>query len=91
MCHIVVYACFFVFDVTPDKYKTQEMCNFAGSLYFSFIVYSPYKQVTKEMCDEAVNDSLAALKLIPDCFVTNTMIKRYLTSLYGDKNILYFD
>ena len=43
------------------------------------------------MCDEAVNDSLAALKLIPDCFVTNTMIKRYLTALYGDKNILYFD
>ena len=43
MCHRVVYACFFVFDVTPDKYKTQEMCNFAGSLYFSFIVYSPYK------------------------------------------------
>ena len=27
------------------------------------------------MCDEVVHDSLAALKLIPDCFVTCKMIK----------------
>ena len=43
------------------------------------------------MCDEAVDDSLAALKLIPDCFVTSKMIKKLVTALYADENILYFN
>ena len=51
----------FVFDSIPDKYKTQEIRSLAVSLYFSFTVYCPYKYITQEMCDEAVNDSLAAL------------------------------
>ena len=55
----------FVFDSIPDKYKTQEICNLAVSLYFSFVVYCPYKYMTQEMYDEDVDDSLAALKLIP--------------------------
>ena len=42
------------------------------------------------MCDEAVDDSLAGLKLIPDWFVTSKMIKKRLTALYADENILYF-
>ena len=33
------------------------------------------------MCDEAVDDSLAALKLIPDWFVTSKMIKKLFTIL----------
>ena len=33
------------------------------------------------MCDEAVDDSLAALKLIPDWFVTRKMIKKLFTIL----------
>ena len=52
---------FFVFDYIPDKCKTQEICNLAVSLYPSFIVYCPYKYITQEMCDEAVDDSLTAL------------------------------
>ena len=43
------------------------------------------------MFDEAVHDSLAALKLIPDSFVTSKMIKNLFTALYADENILYFD
>ena len=43
------------------------------------------------MCDEVVDDSLAALKLIPYWFVTNKMIKNLYTSLYADENILYFN
>ena len=31
-----------------------------------FIVYGPDKYKTQRMCDEAVDDSLAALKLISD-------------------------
>ena len=43
------------------------------------------------MCDEAVDDSLAILKLIPDWFVTSKMIKKRFAALYADENILYFN
>ena len=43
------------------------------------------------MCDEAFDDSLAALKLVPDWFVTSKPIKRVFTALYADKNILYLN
>ena len=43
------------------------------------------------MCDDAAADSLAALKLIPDWFVTIKMIKKLYTALYTDENILYFN
>ena len=41
MCFRAVYVCFFVFDYIPDKYKTQDICNLAVSLYFLLIVYFP--------------------------------------------------
>ena len=43
------------------------------------------------MCDKAVDDSLAILKLITDWFVTSKMIKELFTALYTDENILYFN
>ena len=43
------------------------------------------------MCDEAVDGSLAAWKLIPKWFVTSKMIKELFTALYADENILYFN
>ena len=43
------------------------------------------------MWDEAVGDSLAALKLIPDWFVTSKLIKNLLASLYADENMIYFN
>ena len=43
------------------------------------------------MCDEAVNDSLAALKLYRDWFATSKTIKKLFTALYADENILYFN
>ena len=42
------------------------------------------------MCDESFDDSLGALKLIPDWFVTCRMIKKLYTALYADENIFYF-
>ena len=42
------------------------------------------------MCDEAVDDSVAALKLIPDWLVTRKMIKRLYTALYADDGLLFF-
>ena len=43
------------------------------------------------MSDEAVDDSLEALKLIPDWFVTSKMIEKYFTALYADENTLNFN
>ena len=39
------------------------------------------------MYDEAVNESLATLKLIPDWFVTSKMIKKLFIALYADENM----
>ena len=41
------------------------------SLYPSLIVYCPDKYITQGMCDVAVDDSLAALKLITDVNLNN--------------------
>ena len=43
------------------------------------------------MCDEAVNDSLASLKFIPDLVVTNKIIKKLYTALYANEFLLFFD
>ena len=43
------------------------------------------------MCDEAVDDSLAALKLILDWLVTSKMIKTLYIALGTDEDILYFN
>ena len=42
------------------------------------------------MC-EPVEDSLAALKSIPDWFVTSTVTKKLFTALYTDDIIIYFN
>ena len=52
-------------------------------------VLDQYK--TQKMCNKAVDDCLAALKLAPDWFVTRKMIKKLFTVLYVDENILYFN
>ena len=56
---------FFVFYSIPDIYKTKEIGKLVVSLYFPFIVYCPYKYITKEICDEAFDDSLAHRTLFP--------------------------
>ena len=67
------------------------MCDRVASEDPPFVVYCPDKCKTQRMCDEAVNDSIAALKLISDWFVTNEMIKEVFTALYTDENIIYFN
>ena len=43
------------------------------------------------MCNKAVDDFLPALNFHRDWFVTSKMIKKLLTALYADDNILYFN
>ena len=42
------------------------------------------------MCDEAIDDSLTALKDILDWFVTSKMIRKIYTVLYADDGLLLF-
>ena len=50
----------------PDQYKTQEMWDRVVTEDPFLIVYCADKYKTQRICDKAVEDSLAALKLIPD-------------------------
>ena len=61
------------------------------SILECIIVYCPDKYRTQMMCYEDVNDSLAALKLVTEWFVTSKMIEELFTALYADNNILYFN
>ena len=54
------------------------------------IVCCPDKYIALRMCDEAVDDSSAALKLILNWFATIKMIKKLYTALYENEHILYF-
>ena len=58
------------------------------SEYPSLIVYCPDKYKTQIMCDEAVDDYLAPLKLVPNWIITSEVIKKLFTAFYTDKNIL---
>ena len=51
-------------------------------------VSNPYK--TQQMCHKAAADCLDALTFVPDWRVTDKMIKKLFTALYGDENILQF-
>ena len=57
------------------------MCDKFASEDPFLIVYCPDKYVTKKMCNGAVDDSIATLKLIPDWFVTSEMIKKLFIGL----------
>ena len=46
-------------------------------------VLDQYK--TQQMCDEAVNDYLAALKFVPDWLITYKMIKILFSAFYADE------
>ena len=54
------------------------MCDKAVSEESFLILYCPDEYKTQRMCDEAVDNSLKTLKLIPDWFVTSKMIKNFL-------------
>ena len=71
--------------------KTQKVSERVVPEDPFWIVYRRDKFKTQRICDKAVDDSLAAMKLIPDWFVTSKMIKKLYTALYADENILYFN
>ena len=52
--------------------------------------YVPDQYKHQQIFDKAVDDSLAVLKFVPDCFVTSKMIKLLFTPLYAGQSRLYF-
>ena len=43
------------------------------------------------MCDEAVDDCLAALKFVPDCFVTSKKLEKLDNALHANDDILFYN
>ena len=81
----------FVFDAVPDQYKTQEICDIVVSLYPFLIVKCPDKYKTQKMCDEDVDDCLAELKFILDCFATSKMLKKLDNIFYTNDDMLFYN
>ena len=52
------------------------MCDRAISEDLFIIVSSPDRYQTQRMCDEVIDDCLAALKLIPNWFVTSKILMK---------------
>ena len=57
------------------------MCNRVVSEDLFLIAYCPDQYKTQKMCDKAVDYPLAALKLIPNWFVTSKMTEDVFTAL----------
>ena len=71
-----LYLLLFLIDIKPKKCMTELFLKIPF-----LIVYCPDKYKTQKMCDEALDDCLAALKLVPHWFVTSKMIKELFTAL----------
>ena len=82
---------FLAFIYIPDRYKAQKICDRVISKDPFMLVYCPEKYKIQRMCDKTVNNCLEVLKFIRDWFVTIKMIKRFLTALYADDDIFYFN
>ena len=53
------------------------MCNRIVFEELFMLIYCPDKCKSKKMCDEAVDNCLAALKFIPDWFFTSKMLEKF--------------
>lgn len=69
----------------------KEVCDRVVSEESFMIIYCPYRYKTQNMCDEAVEDCLAALKCIPDGFVTSKMFEKFHDVLLTSNDISFFD
>ena len=80
----------FVFDFITDWYKAQEICEKVASEDPFLIVYCSDRYKTQRMCDDAVDDSLAALKFVPHCFWALKFIPDCFFTVKGSKNFYCF-
>ena len=83
---MLLYLILFLIGIKLKKFVIELFL-----VIFFLIAYCPDKYKIQIMCDEAVDDCQSALKFISDWFVTSKMIKKLLTALYADDNLLYFN
>ena len=67
------------------------MCDRVVSEDSFMIIYSPCKYKTQNMCDEAVDNCLVALKFITGRFVTSKILERSHDALLTNDDILFSD
>ena len=67
------------------------MCDSVVSEDFFMLLYCPNKYKTQRMCDETVDDCLAALKFIPDWLATSKILKNFDKALLANDDILFFN
>ena len=94
MCETVFSEGHCLVEYCPNKYKTQRISDSFAFEDPPLIVFCPDQYKTQRMCDKAVDyclAALAALKYVPNWLATSKMIKKLLTALYTNKNILYFN
>ena len=91
ICDKAVNAVSFAFHSVLDQYKTQELYGRVISEEHFMFMYCPDRHKTQKMCDEANDDCLAALKLIPDWFVISKTFEKFPDALLANDDILFFD
>ena len=74
LINVILYLVLFLINI-----KLKKICDIVVSLYPFLIVHYPDKYKTQKMCDEAVDDYLAALKSISDWFFTKKSLKNLIT------------
>ena len=62
---------------TPDRFKTQEMCNKAVEKDSWALRFVPDHLKTQKMCDDAVWEEPFTLHFVPDWFVTQQELKTW--------------
>ena len=68
--------------------NSKHVCRVISEDLF-VLVYFPNKYKTEKMCNESAADCLAALKFIPDWFVTSKMVEKCDNALYANDDILF--
>ena len=71
-------------------YKTQETCDSVFTEDPFMITSCCDRCKTQWVCNEAVEDCLAALRFVPDWFVASKMFQKFLHALLANDNILVY-
>ena len=79
---------FFVFHSVPNWYK-KYVTEVFPKIFLCYQIFSNrYK--TQRMCDKAVDDCLAVIKLFHDGFGTSKMPKAFHNALKANDDMLFF-
>ena len=74
MCEKAVNIYDSIIKFVPDCYKTQKMWDKVICEGPFMLVNNPDRYKTQGTCDKVVDDCSAALRFIPDSFVTSKML-----------------